>query len=31
MYNIHEVLFDYSEFIKNTDIQKIEISDNRVI
>lgn len=31
MYNIHKVLFDYSEFIENTDISKIEIIDKLVI
>ena len=27
----HDILFDYSEFIKNRDIQKIEITDDSVI
>jgi FkbM family methyltransferase len=31
MHNIHKVLFDYSEFIKSTDIKNIEISDGKVI
>ena len=31
MYNHHKKLFEYSEFIKNTDIGKIEIDDGRVI
>ena len=32
MYNKnHNILFDYSEFIKNKDIQKIEITDGSVI
>ena len=31
IYKFHKNLFDYSEFISNTDIQKIEISDNSVI
>lgn len=31
MYNYHKILFDYSEFLKYTDIKKIEIIDNNVI
>lgn len=31
IYNYHEILFDYSEFITDTDIKKIEIIDNKVI
>jgi FkbM family methyltransferase len=31
MYKFHQLLFDYSEFIKNTGISKIEIFDNDVI
>lgn len=31
MYFIHRHLFDYSHFLKNTDIGKIEICDNRVV
>jgi FkbM family methyltransferase len=31
MYDFHKILFDYSEFIKTTDIKKIEIIDNNVI
>jgi len=31
MYNYHKILFDYSEFLKDTDINKIEIIDNSVI
>src|SRR5882672_5539112 len=31
MYAIHSLLFDYAEFIKNTNISKIEIIDNDVI
>ena len=31
MYSSHDALFDYSIFIKNRDIQKIEISDSSVI
>ncbi|WP_299290908.1 FkbM family methyltransferase [Nitrosopumilus sp.] len=31
MYNYHKILFDYSEFLKDTDIKKIEIIDNDVI
>ena len=31
MYNYHKMLFEYSEFIKDTDIKKIEIIDNNVI
>ena len=31
MYSQHKKLFEYSEFIKNTDIRKIEIEDGRVI
>lgn len=31
MYNYHKILFDYSEFLKDTDIKKIEIIDNNVI
>ncbi len=31
MYQIHAVLFQYSEFIKNTDIRQIEIMDDEVI
>jgi FkbM family methyltransferase len=31
IYNFHKILFDYSEFITDTDIKKIEIIDNRVI
>ena len=31
MYDFHKILFDYSEFIKDTDIKKIEIIDNNVI
>jgi len=30
MHKIHSVLFDYSEYIKNTDIQKIVITDDLV-
>lgn len=31
MYSQHKKLFEYSKFIKNTDIRKIEIEDGRVI
>ena len=31
MYSRHDMLFQYSNFIKNRDIQKIEITDNAVI
>jgi len=31
MYNFHKILFDYSDFLKDTDIKKIEIIDNNVI
>jgi len=31
MYNYHKILFAYSEFLKDTDIKKIEIMDNNVI
>jgi len=31
MYQLHAILFDYSEFIKNTNISKIEIEDDKVI
>lgn len=31
MYNFHKILFDYSEFLRDTDIKKIEIIDNNVI
>jgi FkbM family methyltransferase len=31
MYSQHKKLFEYSKFIKNTDIKKIEIEDGRVI
>jgi len=31
MYNFHKILFDYSEYLKDTDIKKIEIIDNNVI
>ena len=31
IYNFHKILFNYSEFITDTDIKKIEIIDNRVI
>lgn len=31
MYKIHQYLFDYSEFIKKTDIKKIKIEDSSVI
>lgn len=31
MHNIHECLFEYAKFIKNTDISKIEILDDSVI
>ena len=31
MYNYHRILFNYSEFICNNDIKKIEILDNKVI
>lgn len=31
MYNIHCQLFEYSRFIENTDIDKIEIQDSRVV
>ena len=31
MYEYHKTLFEYSKFIKNTDIKKIEIVDNKVI
>lgn len=31
MYLIHRYLFDYAKFIKNTDVGKIEISDDQVV
>jgi len=31
MYDLYKILFDYSEFLKNTDIKKIEIIDDNVI
>lgn len=31
MYLIHRHLFDYSRFLKNTDIGKIEIGDDRIV
>lgn len=31
MHDIHSILFDYSEYIKDTDIQRIEIKDDSVI
>lgn len=31
MHDCHKVLFEYAEFIRTTDIQKIEITDGRVI
>ncbi len=31
IYNIHSVLFEYAEFIKNTDISNITIEDNSVV
>ncbi|KYJ86643.1 FkbM family methyltransferase [Sulfurovum riftiae] len=31
MYTFHDILFQYSEFIKNRDIQNIEITDGSVI
>lgn len=31
MFRIHKYLYDYSQFIKDTDIEKIEISDNSVV
>jgi hypothetical protein len=31
IYDCHEYLFDYSEFIKNTNVSKIEIEDDSVI
>jgi FkbM family methyltransferase len=31
MHDIHKVLFEYSSFIKNKDIKKIEIEDNRIV
>lgn len=31
MYDIHKHLFEYSEFMKNTDIKKIEIEDGKVV
>ena len=31
MYSQHKKLFEYSEFMKNTDIKKIEIEDGKVI
>ena len=31
MYKFHQILFDYSKFITNTEIQKIEILDNEVV
>ena len=31
MYSQHKKLFEYSEFIKNTDIKKIEIEDDKII
>ena len=31
MYNYHKILFAYSELLKDTDISKIEIIDNKVI
>ena len=31
MYSQHEILFDYCDFIKNTNISKIEIIDGDLI
>jgi FkbM family methyltransferase len=31
MFSVHKHLFDYSEFIKNTDIEKIEITSGSVV
>ena len=31
MYDIHSSLFDYSEFLCDTNISKIEIIDNKVV
>lgn len=31
MYNVHKILFDYSEFIKETDISKIEIEYDKIV
>lgn len=31
MYGLHFTLFDYAEFINNTDISKIEITDSQII
>jgi len=31
IYDFHRILFDYAEFIKNTDIKKIEITDDKII
>ena len=31
MYKFHKILFEYSEFISNTDIKKIEIMDDNII
>lgn len=31
MYKFHQLLFDYSEFLKNTGVSKIEIFDNDVV
>src|SRR3990167_5064850 len=31
MFKIHQYLFDYCKLIKNTDIEKIEITDNNVV
>lgn len=31
MYDVHSILFEYSEFIKDTEISKIEIEDGEVI
>lgn len=31
MHNIHQILFEYSEFLKDTDIKTIEITDGTVI
>lgn len=31
MHDCHKVLFNYSDFIRNTDVEKIEISDGQVV
>jgi FkbM family methyltransferase len=31
MYNIHSVLFEYADFIKDTDISRIEVTDDALI